>query len=105
MYSFGIGQNISFDLTLINAFDCQIFAFDPTPKSINWLKSQELPSNFKYFEYGIGVTTKDTCFYLPINENNVSGSVVSHNLVSNNRKINVHIKSLVEIMNLLGIIK
>ena len=43
IYSFGIGEDISFDTTLINKHNCNVFCFDPTPKSIDWMKRQELP--------------------------------------------------------------
>jgi len=53
VYSFGIGRDISFDLALIENFGLRVFAFDPTPKSVAWLKSQELPSEFQYFPLGL----------------------------------------------------
>lgn len=53
IYSFGIGRDISFDLTMIQRFDVDIFAFDPTPVSKNWLKKQTLPEKFHFFDYGV----------------------------------------------------
>jgi FkbM family methyltransferase len=53
VYSFGIGRDISFDLALIENFGLKVFAFDPTPKSIAWLESQKLPSEFQYFPLGL----------------------------------------------------
>ena len=38
VYSIGIGTDASFDLELINTFNCEIYGFDPTPKSIRWVK-------------------------------------------------------------------
>jgi hypothetical protein len=35
VYSFGIGEDISFDKAIIENHKCHVFAFDPTPKSIN----------------------------------------------------------------------
>ena len=32
LYSFGVGEDISFDEELISEFNCIIYAFDPTPK-------------------------------------------------------------------------
>lgn len=37
VYSLGIGEDISFDLELIERFGTSIYAFDPTPKSLDWL--------------------------------------------------------------------
>ena len=43
-YSFGLGNNISWELELINNFDVDVFAYDPTPSSVDWLKKQTLPN-------------------------------------------------------------
>jgi FkbM family methyltransferase len=53
VYSFGIGEDISFDMEIINRKGCTIHAFDPTPKSLKWIKSQNLPDTFKFYEYGL----------------------------------------------------
>ncbi|SHG58965.1 FkbM family methyltransferase [Flagellimonas flava] len=102
VYSFGIGQDISFDKALINDFNCKVYGFDPTPKSIDWLKGQETPNRFAFFDFGIGVKTEDTSFFLPINDDNVSGSLEKHVRVSENKRIDVHMKSLDDILRMLG---
>jgi FkbM family methyltransferase len=53
VYSFGVGEDITFDLQLIQKTGCKIYAFDPTPKSTEWIKKQNLPENFAFFEYGL----------------------------------------------------
>jgi len=53
VYSFGIGEDVSFDLALIDRFDLKVEAFDPTPKSIAYVKKLGVPSGFKLHEYGI----------------------------------------------------
>jgi hypothetical protein len=40
VYSFGVGEDISFDKEIILRHRCCVFAFDPTPRCINWIKSQ-----------------------------------------------------------------
>src|SRR5436305_14661221 len=35
VYSFGIGEDISFDLQLIDRFAVKVHAFDPTPRSLD----------------------------------------------------------------------
>src|SRR5665647_2667756 len=49
VYSVGIGEDISFDLALIKKFHCNIYAFDPTPKSAQWIKEQNLPVEFHFY--------------------------------------------------------
>jgi FkbM family methyltransferase len=52
--SFGIGDDISFDLEMIRVFNARVFAFDPTPKSLEWLSEQSnLPGSFKAFPFGV----------------------------------------------------
>src|ERR1043166_677122 len=48
VYSFGVGEDISFDVALIESTGCQIWAFDPTPKSQNWVSKQSLPRQFRF---------------------------------------------------------
>ena len=79
VYSFGIGEDLSFSEDLMKKFAPQIFAFDPTPRSIKYVKSHELSRNVKFSFSPIGLSDKDekTRFYLPINHAFVSGSAVA----------------------------
>jgi FkbM family methyltransferase len=53
VYSVGIGWDIGFDRALIGRFGCTIHAFDPTPSSIDWLRTQSLPLSFIVHEIGL----------------------------------------------------
>lgn len=48
VYSIGVGLDISFDLALIATLNAQIFAYDPTPKTCDWIQTQSLPNNFVF---------------------------------------------------------
>ncbi|CAI8266649.1 MAG: Uncharacterised protein [Flavobacteriales bacterium] len=98
VYSFGVGKDISFDRTLISIFDCQIFAFDPTPDSIAWCKQQNLPEQFKLYEYGLSKKSENGTFFLPKNKNHVSGSLVDHTQVSSKNTVSVKMKSFNDIL-------
>jgi FkbM family methyltransferase len=39
VYSLGIGQDVTFDLSIINRYQNQVYAYDPTPKSIDWVSA------------------------------------------------------------------
>lgn len=102
IFSFGIGKDISFDLELIKIYNCTVYAFDPTPDSSSWINSQILPVNFKFHSFGIGVDDSYSNFYLPINKNFISGSVLkSKHLL--NEPIIVELKSLESISNMINI--
>ena len=104
VYSFGIGEDISFDKAIILNHNCSVFGFDPTPKSINWIKDQQktLPSRFTFLEYGIGDKSGFVNFYLPKNRQHVSGSLINQANVDEQQSISVEMKSLTDIASQLG---
>ena len=98
IYSFGIGEDISFDLALIEKFRCRVFAFDPTPRSIEWLKQQELPHNFKWFEIGIADYDGKAKFFPPENTSFVSHTILKRPQTAN-KAIVVNVRRLSTILN------
>jgi FkbM family methyltransferase len=101
VYSFGIGEDISFDEALIDTHKCHVYGFDPTPKSIDWCSKQVLPENFHLYEFGISDKTGKVLFHLPKNNEHVSGSLILQNNVSNKHFIEVEMKSMTEILKIL----
>ncbi len=101
VYSFGIGEDISFDKQVIQEHKCKVFGFDPTPKSINWCLNNDLPETFKFHEFGISKNTGKTNFHLPINSEHVSGSLVPQKNVSQKNTVEVQMKSFSDICKLL----
>ena len=79
VYSFGIGKDISFDKQMIDSYNCTVHGFDPTPMSIKWIKSNKLPNNFIFHDYGIDIVNGEKTFFLPVNESFVSGSIHTTN--------------------------
>ena len=95
VYSFGLGKDISFDLGVIERFGCQVFGFDPTVHSVNYLETLSLPDQFTFCAYGLSDHDGELVLYEP-----PSGSV-SHTLVSsaqNNTKVSIPVKCLSTIL-------
>lgn len=57
VYSIGIGRDLSFDLSLTDKFGVRVFAFDPTPEAVAWVRAQQLPTSI--LVRGIGVAAFD----------------------------------------------
>lgn len=76
VYSFGVGQDISFDVELIGSFGLRVHAFDPTPRSIVWVDSQQLPARFVFHEYGVADYDGTASFHPPEISSYVSYTVV-----------------------------
>lgn len=51
--SFGIGEDITFDVDLIKLTNCTVYGFDPTIKCLDWIKTQKLPNSFIFFDCGL----------------------------------------------------
>ena len=65
VYSFGVGDNVAWDLGVIRQFGCTVHAFDPTPASIAWVRGQSLPREFVFHELGISSVDGELPFYPP----------------------------------------
>ena len=101
IYSFGIGEDMTFDLALINRFKCIVLAFDPTPRSINLLKQQKLPHQFKWFEIGIADYDGRARFFPPENTSYVSHTILKRSQTIN-KAINVEVCRLSTIYDKFG---
>ena len=65
VYSFGVGDNVAWDLAMIDRFGCTVHAFDPTPVSIAWVGRQALPPQFVFHDYGLSDFDGELPFYPP----------------------------------------
>ena len=101
VYSFGVGEDVSFDLALLGRFGLTVHAFDPTPKSITWVKRQEFPKNFIFHEYGIADFDGNASFNPPVNPEHVSHTLLDRP-ETKDRAIAVPVKRLSTIMKELG---
>ena len=65
IYSVGVGSNIDFDVELINSFGATVHAFDPTPRSIEWVKDQQPPKHFIFHPFGLSAENGHMDFFPP----------------------------------------
>jgi FkbM family methyltransferase len=74
VYSFGIGNDVTFDLGLIERFDCRVHGFDPTPRSTAWVTQNVTEPLFVFHQYGIGECDADVAFEQPEKDDHFSFS-------------------------------
>jgi FkbM family methyltransferase len=65
VYSFGVGDNLSWDLALIDRFGVCVHAFDPTPASADWVARQTLPPGLHFHPVGLAGHDGTLRFSLP----------------------------------------
>jgi FkbM family methyltransferase len=101
VYSFGVGQDASFDTALIERYGVTIHAFDPTPKSIEWVRRQGFSDRFVMHDYGIAAFDGNASFNPPENPDHVSHTLLDRPSTKA-RAISVPVKRLSTIVRELG---
>lgn len=101
VYSVGLGEDISFDLALIEQTGAQVHGFDPTPRSIAWVKSQELPETFTLHELGLGGKDGELEFNPPENPAHISHTLLDRPETAG-QSIKVPIRKITTVMAELG---
>ena len=77
--SVGVGEDASFDLGLIEKYNCMIYAYDPTPKSIAWVQENIQTDRFRFEPLALSGADGFIKLFLPKNASHVSASVGSNN--------------------------
>jgi FkbM family methyltransferase len=77
-YCAGVGEDITFDLALIQRFGCDVHAFDPTPRSARHVASQAgTIDRYHFLPVGLWSEDAELKFYVPRNREHVSHSIVN----------------------------
>jgi FkbM family methyltransferase len=101
VYSVGIGEDISFDLALIERAGCVVHGFDPTPRSIAWVAAQRLPANFVMHPWGLADYDGVASFLPPLNSSHVSHTLLQ-GADDSRPRIELPVRRLATIMQELG---
>lgn len=99
IYSFGVGDDITFDEAIINKYGVKVYAFDPTPRSIDWVKSRNMPKGFYFCEIGLSDHDGTELFLVPNNKSHMSYRCVS---AKESNVINLKVMKLSTILRLRG---
>ncbi len=100
IYSFGVGEDASFDMALIRKFGVDIYAFDPTPRSIEFVKKQNFTTKFKMHSYGVASFDGNVSFNPPEDISHVSYTILDK--PTKDKSITVSVFQLATIMKKLG---
>jgi FkbM family methyltransferase len=77
-YCAGVGEDITFDLGLIERFGCQVWGLDPTPRSAAYVQKEAAgEARYHFLPVGLWSETSVQRFYAPSNPSHVSHSIVN----------------------------
>jgi len=99
VYSMGVGEEVSFELELIRRFALQVHAFDPTPRSIQWVKKQAIPEKLVFHSFGLGKVDGCCQFSPPVDPTHVSYTMLPR---KTGPMIEAPVYRLATIMKILG---
>lgn len=99
-YCAGVGEDITFDMALIDRFRCTVHAFDPTPRAIDFVDQQKPDSRFHFHPIGVWSSQGTLRFYAPRDPLHVSHSVV--NLQRTDDYFTAECESIPDLMKRLG---
>ncbi len=76
IYSLGVGDEINFDLSLIETHGSEVFAFDPTPNSVHMLEGSRLPDRFHFHPWAVTATDGTLRFYPRLKKDGTKSDVM-----------------------------
>ncbi len=92
VYDFGVAEDISFSMAMIEKYNAEVFAYDPTPRSITWVNKNVNHAKFHFYPYGISNFDGEETFFLPLNDEDYSGSIIPH--AKTGKSISVKMRTL-----------
>ncbi len=98
VYSFGIGRDLSFDLDLIDKHHLTVHAFDPTPSSLQWVRTHIRSPSLMIYDYGIAGVDGEIEFYPPRKTTSAHWTPVKRYRMMEDQPIKARVKTLQSIM-------
>lgn len=100
-YLAGTGEDISFDLAIIERFGCEVYAFDPVPRAATYV-AQAAAGEPRHHFMPVGLWSSDTTltFHAPAKQGFVSHSAT--NLQNTGAAFEAPVRSVASVMRELG---
>jgi FkbM family methyltransferase len=103
VYSLGVGEQIAFDLAFMERFGADIFAFDPTPISVDMIQKLSPPKSFKFYPWAVTGQDKNIKLYPRIRQDGKNVSEFQYTIIaeegSQNQAVDVQGFTMKTIMN------
>lgn len=56
VYSFGLGEDVTFDVEMVETYGVEVHGFEPDPLALEWLGRQDLPAGVHAHPYGLAAS-------------------------------------------------
>lgn len=76
VYSLGVGDDIDFDLAVIEKYAVEVHAFDPTPSSVRLIEDRHLPQRFRFHPWAVTASDGTLTFYPRLKKDGTKSEVM-----------------------------
>jgi len=76
VYSCGVGDDVDFDLALIDGYGVQVHAFDPTPSAMAMVEERDLPRQFEFHPWAVAGEDGTLTLYRRVRHDGSASSVM-----------------------------
>jgi len=101
IYSFGAGEDVSFDVGLIERHGSKVYCFDPTPKAVAYMEKRKFPDSLIFYKVGAADHDGKAVFCAPANPNYASYRMKDKKRTSE-KEIEAEVRRVSSIMKMLG---
>lgn len=98
VYCVGAGVDVSFDIELAEIIGCQVFTFDPSPQSVEFMPTIKLPPKMRFFPVGLSDQDGVLTFFFDVRNSQLS----MYDVDSTGRTIELPVKRLSTLQSELG---
>ena len=102
VYSFGVGRDVCWDTEMIRRFGVTVHAFDPSPGSVEWVATTQLPAKMEFHPVGISDHDGTLKLYPPPTSRTVHYSSINRARAAERDAVEVPVKRLATIAGELG---
>lgn len=76
-YCVGVGDDVTFDLALVDRFNCHVVSLDPTPKAVSYMSGLSTPRELRFLPVGVAGSNREARFYSPRDPTHSSFSIAN----------------------------
>jgi FkbM family methyltransferase len=101
-YCVGVGDDVVLDQALIDVYGLEVHAFDPTPRSVDWVARHSFSDGFHFHPVGVAAHDGEAAFAPPSNPRSPSFRLISDPTAAGQHCVTCPVRRLITLRRTLG---